>query len=252
MMQAMFACSLLGLLISWLFLIPDSLLGVIESYEPRVLFRGSQHKKGKDGKPMIALTIDDAPYLGNKHRPRKQGESQMSEILDVLKEHNAKATFMIMSHEDGQKWYADVVKRAVDEGHELGNHGTIDEAAAALSPEAFQKKFDHCDRLLRALQGEKTQKWFRPGSGAWNKPMLQVATQAGYRTVLTNDYQLFEPFTSTHSAFSSFTAFYLRMRARPGAIMLVHDRIFTPVVLQLALPEISRHFDIVTLSELFE
>ena len=64
-------CSFLGLLFIWIFLIPDTLLSLIEQYEPRVLFRGPMQKRGQSGKPMIALTIDDVPYLGNKHRPRK-------------------------------------------------------------------------------------------------------------------------------------------------------------------------------------
>jgi peptidoglycan/xylan/chitin deacetylase (PgdA/CDA1 family) len=240
----------------YLLIIPRPLVALVRWIEPRVIFCNIKQPK-RGGKPKIALTIDDCPYLGNKNKPRKQGESRIAEILDVLKENNAKATFMVMSHEDGQEWYGKLLTRAVAEGHELGNHGTVDETAAALptsGDDSFEEHFNHCDQLLRKLQGDRPMKWFRPGGGMWTKPMLDLVSRAGYKTVLTNVCQIGDPYTSRYSFFTGFTALWLLLRARmasPGAIMLVHDRVFTPDVLRLCLPGIATHFDVVTLSELF-
>ena len=50
-----------------------------------------RHWPGGHSSPwvQVALTIDDAPYLGLKSRPRRAGESRLSQILDVLAQHNA-------------------------------------------------------------------------------------------------------------------------------------------------------------------
>ena len=47
--------------------------------------------------------------------------------IPFSQEYNVKATLFVMSHTDGQEWYPGILARAVKEGHELGNHGTIDE-----------------------------------------------------------------------------------------------------------------------------
>merc|ERR1712110_529735 len=102
-----------------------------------------------------------------------------------------------MSHEDGQAWYGDAVARAVAEGHELGNHGTIDESSAFLAQADFERNFLHCDALLRRLQPGGTagsgaaqdhRRWFRPGGGMWTQAMLNFVeaqpANNSYGTVL--------------------------------------------------------------------
>ena len=75
--------------------------------------------------PLAALTIDDVPLLN--------APSMLEEILDVLKENEVKATLMVMSGFDLspsmggcspklRQRYRDLLRRAVEEGHELGNH----------------------------------------------------------------------------------------------------------------------------------
>lgn len=128
----------------------------------------------------MALTIDDAPYLGLKSRPRRAGESRLGEILDVLAAHQARATFFLMSHEDGQHWYRHECKRVLAEGHEFGNHGTVDESHAALPPTVLRQRMVHCGRLLRQLHDQRNggkapwRKWYRPGGGLWNSTMLEA------------------------------------------------------------------------------
>lgn len=63
--------------------------------------------KINDNNGVIYLTFDDGP------------SSATSKILDILKENNVKATFFIVNY---SKWYEDVVKRIVDEGHTIALH----------------------------------------------------------------------------------------------------------------------------------
>jgi peptidoglycan/xylan/chitin deacetylase (PgdA/CDA1 family) len=252
-------------------LIPDPLLAVLEWYEPRVVFRGPpatrRGKLGGNNKPLLALSIDDVPCLGDKRGPRRANESHLGAILALLRRHGARATFMLMSHEDGQRWHSDAVRRAVDEGHELGNHGVVDEKHAALAPAEFEQRLAHCDALLAKLQpgfAARPRRWFRPGAGAWTKPMLAHAAAMGYTAVLASVYPLLELRIpqlcrgwrllgqATESFGAWLSAVFVLARARPGAIIVLHDRWHTPRTLERVLPQLAKRFRIVTLSSLFE
>lgn len=62
-----------------------------------------------DGDKVIALTFDDGPW-----------QSQTAEILDILAENDAKATFFTVGTRIAG--LEDVVKRASDEGHQVSTH----------------------------------------------------------------------------------------------------------------------------------
>lgn len=240
-------------LLAYLYMIPDALLAMIERVEPRIKWRFPSKKKR-----MVALSIDDVPYLGLKGGPHKQGESHFAEILDILKEHHVRATIMVMSHDDGQVWYPGLLQRAVNEGHELGNHGIIDEMAANLSQEEFETNFQSCHRYISGLQEgfEKRRcKWFRPGGGRWTSAMLGYIEEQGYTTVLASVYPVLElglPRIGLVRLGAWLTGLYLRFRVRPGAILLVHDRWHTAASLKAALPSIVEKYDVGTITELFE
>eukprot|EP00457_Paulinella_chromatophora_P012549 gb/GEZN01012765.1/.p1 GENE.gb/GEZN01012765.1/~~gb/GEZN01012765.1/.p1 ORF type:complete len:173 (+),score=4.46 gb/GEZN01012765.1/:474-992(+) len=162
-----------------------------------------------------------------------------------------------MSHPDGQRWYGEEVGRAVREGHELGDHGTVDERHASLDPRVFTARFLQCKEYIESVQREcglgppgSQQKWFRPGGGFWNEQILQTVQTHGYQTVLGNIYNCVEPYTSRNQFLWWLTVPYLVLRARTGGIIVLHDRTYTPEVLRCVLPHIVSRFDVVTLSEL--
>ena len=64
---------------------------------------------GDIGQPKIALTFDDGP-----------NEPYTSEILDILKRYNVKATFFLLGK--NVERYPDTARRIVKEGHAIGNH----------------------------------------------------------------------------------------------------------------------------------
>ena len=64
---------------------------------------------GEEGK-RVFLTFDDGPSA-----------EVTPHILDILKEYNIKATFFVVGNRVNV--YSDIVKRAYDEGHYIGNHG---------------------------------------------------------------------------------------------------------------------------------
>lgn len=59
--------------------------------------------------PIVALTFDDGPVTGKTER-----------LLDVLKKHNAHATFFLQGANIAQN--KAVIQRMLEEGHSVGNH----------------------------------------------------------------------------------------------------------------------------------
>lgn len=65
--------------------------------------------QGPSGKPIVSITFDDGPHPTNTPI-----------LLDILKARRIRATFYVIGQNVAR--YPDLVKRIVDEGHELGNH----------------------------------------------------------------------------------------------------------------------------------
>jgi peptidoglycan/xylan/chitin deacetylase (PgdA/CDA1 family) len=92
-------------------------------------------------------------------------------------------------------------------------------------------------------------KYFRPGSGLFNKEMRALVKRLGYRLVLGNIYP--------HDAQIPYwwlNARHILSMLRPGSIIICHDRrSWTVPMLKKVLPEMARKgWKVVTLSELLE
>lgn len=118
--------------------------------------------------PVVALTFDDGP-----HPELTDG------ILDVLARHDARATFFLI----GERVVGNevVVKRIVEDGHELGDHLMHDEASILLSRDRFRHDLTEMRDLLAAYQKVS---WWRPGSGWTTRAMVRDAHALGMRCVL--------------------------------------------------------------------
>ncbi len=78
-------------------------------------------------------------------------ERNVDVILGLLDEADAKATFFTLG------WiaerYPQVVRRIVDNGHELASHGYGHQRASDLTPEAFREDITRAKRILEDLGG---------------------------------------------------------------------------------------------------
>lgn len=102
----------------------------------------------KDGKKIAFLTFDDGP--SNKITPK---------ILDILKENNIKATFFVCgSNIKDQSDSKMLIKRALEEGHSIGNH-TCSHSYSKLYPnentnvELFLKEVEETNNLIKEAAG---------------------------------------------------------------------------------------------------
>lgn len=103
------------------------------------------------------------------------------EILEILREKNAKATFFV-----GGCW-ADDNERCLNDikaaGHETGNHGYFHKDHAALSLKQNKEEIENCNLITEKLTGTKPT-LFAPPSGAYGKNTLIAAAALKMKVIL--------------------------------------------------------------------
>ena len=209
---------------------PGWIVGVLAKRSPEVVYFAQTQE------PVVALTIDDGPDPVATCR-----------ILDVLGQHDARATFFLITERiPGNE---EIVARIVEEDHELANHLTRDEPSIRLSSAEFERQLLDSHAALSTFADVH---WFRPGSGWTNATMLSTLHRHGYRCALGSVYP-FDPQLPS----SWFAARYVLANVRPGSIIVLHDHGArgerTASALAKILPQLTRRgFRVVTLSELLE
>jgi len=129
---------------------------------------GAIYLKPADEK-IIYLTFDEGYENG-----------YTAQILDTLKEKNVKATFFITGpYLEKEK---DLVKRMVDEGHEVGNHTINHPSMPSLSDEKVEEEVLELDRRFYEEYG-KSMKYLRPPMGEFSERTLSITKNLGYINV---------------------------------------------------------------------
>lgn len=103
----------------------------------------------------VALTFDDGPH-----------KDYTPQILDTLKKYNAKATFYVLGNR--VSYYPDIVKRAYEEGHEIGNHTWSHPNLTSLSQESLIEEINNASNEIAKITG-KMPATIRPPYGAYNE-----------------------------------------------------------------------------------
>lgn len=108
----------------------------------------------------IIFTFDDGPTPGITNR-----------VLDVLKEHNIKATFFVIGAK--AKAHPDLMKRILNEGHSVGNHSMNHTLLKKLDPISWKKilKREVLDAhdVIKQYLGNNRHFYFRAPEAAWAK-----------------------------------------------------------------------------------
>lgn len=100
----------------------------------------------------IVLTFDDGP-----------DPVWTPKILDVLKQENVKAAFFVLG-ENGQA-NPDLIKRIVNEGHEIGNHSFTHPNLAEVPASVTDLELNATQRLIESLTGRSTRLFRAPYFG---------------------------------------------------------------------------------------
>ncbi|SPQ19315.1 862f767e-80e6-412a-a29a-9fc34c81f961 [Thermothielavioides terrestris] len=177
-------------------------------------------------KPLVALTIDDAP---SEHTPA---------ILAALAASGAHATFFVIgSQVAGRERMLRDILRA---GHELANHGMHDEPARALPAADLAAQ-------LRAVQALIDDAYRAEGR---TPPPPATPTPAAAAAATTAP----APASSASASAPWPAAWATASMLSPGGIIVCHDRrSWTEPMLRRVLPEMKRRgYRAVTLSELLD
>ena len=192
---------------------------------------------------VIALTFDDGPW-----------PKTTSEILDVLKENGAKATFFEIGNQVAEN--ADVVKRIHAEGHQIGSH-TWDHAAGSgggvdLTKMSADEQVNEVDKGFQAIEdtlGTQVSRVLRAPGGNYHGDIIStlkdhVTAEIGWN-IDTEDWRKPGADKIAQAILS----------VKPGEVVLMHDgggdRSETVAALKKALPELkAQGYKFVTIDEL--
>ncbi|MBQ8357168.1 MAG: polysaccharide deacetylase family protein [Clostridia bacterium] len=192
----------------------------------------------KTGKAQIALTFDDGPHP--RYTPI---------ILDILKEFGIPATFFAVGV--NVETYPQLIRRIVEEGHELGNHTYNHYHVAKMSTETLLRDISLCSNAIEKITEQKP-RYFRPPEGVCNGDVKEICGNADMTIVMwsvdTRDW--------AHTPISEICN-NVRHNTKNGSIILMHDFIGknspTPEALRQIIPMLRElGYEFVTVSQLLE
>lgn len=109
------------------------------------------------------------------------GDKVPEKVLDMLKEQDQKATFFLSG--PWSNHYKDVVKRIVDDGHEIASHGQDHDNLSQLSRDSIRDNIQSAHDILLNLTGTAP-RFFRPPNGDYDDTVVLTAKELGYETVI--------------------------------------------------------------------
>jgi peptidoglycan/xylan/chitin deacetylase (PgdA/CDA1 family) len=196
------------------------------SYTPSSKVFGNVFTSIKTKDKVLALTFDDGP----------NGDTS-NQVLDILKQKDVKATFFVIG--ENVKYYPDIAKRMVADGHEIGNHTTHHKHLLQLENyDSIVRDLQQTNQIVSSTTGV-TPRFFRP--------------PFGFRTPWALDYTAKNDLTVIN---------YIEKYAHPGGVIVLHDGsgakhgVKHDVMVQ-ALPKIiddlkQQGYRFVTVSELYD
>lgn len=156
---------------------------------------------GLAGKKLVALTFDDGPHPTNT-----------SALLNSLKQEGARATFFVLGTR--VDYYPDIVRRAYQEGHQIGSHTRNHKDLTKLSAGDRQYEINSTIASIQKTIGIRPTT-MRPPYGALNQG---VKADAGMPIILwsidTEDWK----YRNANRVYN-----HVMSHVRDGSIVLMHD-----------------------------
>jgi peptidoglycan/xylan/chitin deacetylase (PgdA/CDA1 family) len=168
--------------------------------EPPITFN-SVHVDG----PFIALTFDDGPH-----------PTLTPKLLDLLAAHHLKATFFVIGQNAAD--HPDILRRAVREGHEIGNHSWSHPNLGKMSDEAVRRELQKTEDAIVAAIGKKPTLMRPPYGSITAHQKKWIHDEFGYRIILWD----VDPLDWKRPGPSVVTARILK-ETKAGSIVLSHD-----------------------------
>ena len=126
--------------------------------------------RSADPTKMVALTFDDGPT-----------RQFTSKVLNILADHNVPACFFLIG--ELVRRHPDLVRRMLEEGHEVGNHTFDHYSAGTQSPDDVRRTVERGANAIASISGERP-RWFRPVRGHVTGALMQAVADAGHDMAL--------------------------------------------------------------------
>lgn len=152
----------------------------------------------------IALTFDDGP---TEFTPK---------FLDLLKEHQIKATFFCIGKQIEK--YPETFQRIIAEGHTIGNHTlTHSKSTGFLSTSKMVAEIENCDKVIKNVGNLQTN-LYRPPFGVTNPSIAKAIKQTHKISIGWNVRSLDTIIDDEKKIYKRVTK-----NLRKGSIILLHD-----------------------------
>ena len=166
-------------------------------------------------------------------------------LLDILKKYDARATFCVVGSRVEKN--ADVVKRTVDEGHEIGNHTFDHKDTNKLNAAEIKDQIVRTNEVVKKVSGFDVH-YIRPTYGNVSENLKQVSRELNMPmvnwTIDSEDWKSKNP-----------DMIYQRImsEAKDGRVILCHDFYETTAqAMERVIPDlVAQGYQIVTVAELF-
>jgi peptidoglycan/xylan/chitin deacetylase (PgdA/CDA1 family) len=126
--------------------------------------------RNTEGSKMVALTFDDGPTRQFTGR-----------VLNILDNHKTPATFFLIG--ELVRRHPDLVRRMIEEGHDVGNHTFDHNSAATQSPDDVRRTVERGANAIASISGERP-RWFRPVKGHITGALMQAVADAGHEMAM--------------------------------------------------------------------
>ncbi|WP_126147511.1 polysaccharide deacetylase family protein [Synechococcus elongatus] len=146
-----------------------------EPKEPKKLvnlnFKNSTFVLSKISFEGIVLTFDDGP-----------NDQYTEQILDILKKYKVKATFFVVG--DAIKNRCRLIKRMIEEKHEVGNHSNSHPYFTLIDEEKQKLEIENTNSEIHNCQPNYVIQWFRPPYGRSNESTEKILANMGLNSAL--------------------------------------------------------------------
>lgn len=188
-----------------------------------------------ENRKLAVLTFDDGPTIGIT-----------DEILDILEENNAVASFFLIGQQiTNETSY--LVKRAHDMGCSIENHSRTHRVMPELTEQEIVREISYTTELIEDITGEKPE-FFRPPYIAYDQKMydfIDLAFICGYGC------EDWVPSVTTQQRVER-----ILHDIKPGNIILLHDmdgNTQTIEAIRIIIPELKKQgYEFVNIRELFK
>ena len=138
-------------------------------------------------------------------------------ILDVLKENDVKACFFITAHYVNTA--EDLVKRMIEEGHDVGNHTVNHHSLPEISEEKLRKEVMDLHTAIYEKFGYEM-KYIRPPKGEYSERTIACTNSLGYKTVMWSF--AYDDWEEKKQGREEYGKGKILNNTHPGEVMLLH------------------------------